>query len=140
MFAQQLLASTGTGRLSCGTLHNPLRRLEEDGADRHAKSSDNLATNLALQFSGIGQQFFSLHFAHYHNVFCPKAGIVNAHRNRPAIVNRRMRSDDFFDVLWVEVLATANQQILLATDHVEFAVALKAEVAGAVPAIAQDFG
>ena len=70
----------------------------------------------------VREKFFALHFRHDHDVFGPEIGIVHAHRDHAAVVNRGMAGDNLLDVLGIDVFAADDQQVFLAPDDVEFAV------------------
>ena len=82
---------------------------------------------------------FVFHFSYNHEVFCTQIRIVDAQRNRAAIVNRRVSTDDLFHVLRINVLASQDQQVFLPANDIQFTVQQKPQVASVVPAITDNF-
>src|SRR5271165_1947621 len=136
MFCQQLLASGGARRFSGGALHDPLGRLEEDGADGHSHIGHNVATDFALNLVGLLEKLLFLHLCDNHDIFRSKIGIEHAQSNRATVVNCGMAADNLFDVLGIDVLATDDEQVFLAADDIKLVIEIEAEISGVIPAVA----
>src|SRR5208337_5326479 len=135
MLCQQLLASGRARRFSGGALHDPFRRLEENRPHSHSHVGHHAATDFTLDVVRLLQKLFFLYLRDDHDIFRSKIGIEHAQRNGPAVVNRGMAANNLFDVLRINVLATDNEQVLLAADDIKFAVEVEAEVPAIIPAV-----
>src|SRR5271165_1918443 len=129
MFGQQLLASGGTRRFSSGALHDPLRRLQENGTDSNSHVGHDVAADLTFDVVRLLQKILFLHLRDDHDIFRSKIGIKYAQSNGAAIVDRRMAADNLFDVLRIDVLATDDKQVFLAAHNIKLTVEVEAEVA-----------
>src|SRR5271165_824025 len=139
MFGQQLLASGGTRRFSSRALHDPLRRLQENGTDSNSHVGHDVAADLTFDVVRLLQKILFLHLRNDHDIFCSKIGIEYAQSNGATVVDRRMAADNLFDVLRIDVLATDDEQIFLAAHNIEFAIEAEAKVARIIPAVANRF-
>src|SRR5271165_1802819 len=135
MLPQQLLAGAGTGRLARRALHDPLGRLEKNRAYGDAGPGDDPGAHFALNRRRVLQQLLALDFGDQHDLFRPKIRIVQAHGNGATVVDGRMCGSNLLDVLRIDVLATDNQQVFLASHDVQLAVNIETEIAAVIPAV-----
>src|SRR6516225_11589010 len=69
MFLQQLLASGGARRFSGGALHNPFRRLQQDGPHSDSHIAHHAAADFALYVVGLLEKLFPLDLGDNDDVF-----------------------------------------------------------------------
>src|ERR1035437_8637116 len=140
MLFQQLLARGGARRLTCSALHNPFWRLQENGSNGHAAARYYQAAYLAFDAGHIVQQLLLLHFRYHDDLLGAEIRIVQSHGNRTSVMDRRVATHDFFDVLRINVFAADNEQVSLAANNVKFAIKVEAKVARVVPALQNHLG
>src|SRR4029077_16255400 len=133
MFSQQFLASGGARRLSGGTLYDPLGRFQENRTHGHSETGDDPAAYFLFDFEYAHEKLFALQFCNCHDVLSTEVGIVHAHGDDPAVMNRRVAGDDLFDVLGINVLPADDEKVFLPSDHVKLAVERETKISRAVP-------
>src|ERR1019366_3539718 len=128
MLLQQLLARSGTCRLPGRALHNPFRRLQENRTNRDSHGGYDQAADLALNLCHVREKFLGFHFRDHDDVFRPEIGIVHAHRDHAAVMNGGMASDNFLNVLRINILTADNEQVFLPAHYIQFALQIEPEL------------
>src|SRR5262245_58101663 len=114
MLTDYLVARRRPRRLACGALYQPAGRLEVDTAYRHPQLGGHRLAYGGFDRQRVAKLPILRHFRNDNDVLGSEARVEHSESDRTAVVDGRVRRDDLFNVLRVDILSADDDQVLLA--------------------------